>query len=197
MGHEIMHFDYPENINKKEVEVGLNEYVSHATWQEGGGGLYSPIKWIDKTFDSYGEAREYIRKIDTYNYDQLAVKYLEYPTLKYSKTYDVLKERVERLNSRYNELRNNIHYKGVKSALVTCRNCDSKIATKYIGQTVYNNCPICKADLRPQSTLDLIGKAKENADKTSKDLAIEEKKLREKQKKNAKTRWLVKIEYHV
>lgn len=52
------------------------------------------------------------------------------------------------------------------------------------------------ADLRPESTLQLIENAKENAEKAGKDFKAEEKKLQQKIKSKAKLKWFVKIEYH-
>lgn len=59
-----------------------------------------------------------------------------------------------------------------------------------------NICPVCSADLRPKSTLAIIGTARKNAEKAKKDLIAEERKLQEKQKKQSIVKWLVKIEYH-
>ena len=50
--------------------------------------------------------------------------------------------------------------------------------------------------MRPESILELIEKAKQNASKAKKDYEAEVKKLQEKQKKQAVIKWLVKIEYH-
>lgn len=47
MGHSVEFYDYPENCNKSKVEQALNDYVRHATWQEGGSGLYRPIRWLN------------------------------------------------------------------------------------------------------------------------------------------------------
>lgn len=85
----------------------------------------------------------------------------------------------------------------MKSAYVSCKNCGSKLASSYFGGRLGNNCPICGADLRPESTLTAINNAKANAEKAKKELRVEEKKINNKSKKNAKVVWLVKTEYHV
>lgn len=63
---------------------------------------------------------------------------------------------------RYMKLNTAIHYENVKSNFISCRNCGSKIASQYFGKTVKNNCPVCKEDLRPESLLLKIAKAKKN-----------------------------------
>lgn len=203
MSHNIKHIDYPENVNKKIVKAGWDEFVRHADWQEGSSGLPGEIRWIDHICSSREEAEDYIEAHDKGWYDQLAVKYKEYSKLELSKTYEILKERADRLKARYVELNEKIHYKGVKSKFITCRTCESKISTEILSSekniSTWKNrniCPICGADIRPESTLDIIAKAKANAIKAAKDLQIEEKKLQAKQEKKAQIRWLLKIEYH-
>lgn len=204
MGHNIEYFSYKENVDKKKVQRDMDNYVAHADWQEGCSGLYNNIRWIDVVLNDYDEAMDYIEKHDRDNYDQLAVKYYVYPPLVKSKTYETLKERAERLRARYNELKNNIHYKDVKAKFITCRFCDSKISVTVLADRLKsyahwgnrNECPVCGRDLRPESTIELIEKARQNAEKAEKDLRDEEKKLKAKQRKNATIKWLVKIEYH-
>lgn len=198
MGH-IVNYDTCEDNKtaRVECEAYWNEVAEHDDWQEGCSGLCKPIRWIDHVCTDYEEADEYIKAHDNGGYDQLAVKFCKYPPIKPTKTYETLKERADRLTARYIELSNNIHYKGVKSAYVSCKNCGSKLASSYFGGRLGNNCPICGADLRPESTLTAINNAKANAEKAKDDLRIEEKNINNKLKKNAKIVWLVKTEYHV
>lgn len=199
MGHEIKHITYKENVNKKEVQSYWNDYASKAGWQEGSSGLPSDIRWIeDKVLPSYEDAMEYIKIIDNGWYDQIAVKYKHYNGLiKKTQTHQALEDRYMRLRNRYNELSSKTHYEGCKSKFISCKSCESKINSAYFGQRVYNFCPICKADLRPDTTLQLIKNAYDNYLKAEKELREEDKKARKKYESHAETRWLVKIEYHV
>lgn len=201
MGHNIMHRTCKDtDAARKYLEAELNEYVSHATWQEGGSGLDRPIRWIkERICDSREEAEKYIDEHDRGWYDQLAVRYRDYSKQHLtSKTLETLTERAQRLGKRYYELQDKVHYEGIKSKLISCRNCESKLASSYCGKTAgfKNECPVCGADLRPESTLKLIEAAKKNADKAAKDKKAEIKKLQEKAKKRAEIKWLVKVEYH-
>jgi hypothetical protein len=194
--HHIHYSSYNENVDKAEVQEEWDEYAAMKDEKEGCSGLDKPIRWIDKILPNLEAAEEYIRNHDSGWYNQLAVKYrADVPGLT-SKTQEILQERAGRLRARANELSSNIHYKGVKSAFITCRNCGSKLASGYFGKSIVNNCPVCRSDLRPQSTLDLIAKAEANAKKAEKDLAVENAKLQKKAADKAEIQWLVKIEYH-
>ena len=88
MGHNIMHEDYPLNVDKNRVQESWDEYVRHADWGEGASGLPNPIRWIDRTFDNYEAARAFIEKEDEHHwYNCMAVKYkaVKYDSLRQSK----------------------------------------------------------------------------------------------------------------
>ena len=184
--HNIEHYNYPEKVNKKEVQAELNDYVSHETWQEGGGGI-DPIRWNDYVCSSYKEAEEWIKKHDKGWYDQVAVKY--YSPIK-TKTAKVDELEVKILDSYriYTERNNACYPKTRTSEFIGCSKCKSRLATKYLSG---NFCPVCHADLRPESTLKSIIAA-ENKWKNA--VKMREEYIDKHSKKEI--RWLVKIEYH-
>lgn len=194
MGHEIRHETYPENVDKKKVQAEWDDTVRHICWQEGASGLGRPIRWLDKVCGSYEEAEEYIQKQDKGWYDQLAVKYLDYRDVQPSKKMAELQERVKTLYATYREKANKFHFADAQAAFITCKSCGSKISRKHLGG---NQCPVCRADMRPDSVLKSIASAKASHEKALASLKTEEKKHQEKCKKQAKVRWLVKVEYHV
>ena len=76
MGHNIQHYDYPENVDQKKVFRDLANYVQHEAWQEGG--HLNEIRWLDaKPLPSRDDAEEFLNKHDKGWYDCLAVRYLE------------------------------------------------------------------------------------------------------------------------
>lgn len=76
MGHNIQHYDYPENVDRKKVFADLSNYVRHEAWQEGG--HLNEIRWLDaKPLPSRDDAEEFLNKHDKGWYDCLAVRYLE------------------------------------------------------------------------------------------------------------------------
>ena len=186
MGHNIEYYDYKENVDKKKVWAELNEYVEHCTWQEGGSGLES-IRWNDHICASYEEAKEWIRQHDRGWYDQLAVKFYS-PLFQKSAKTEELDKKIKEAYDVYSK-RNNICYPKTRtSEFIGCSKCKSRLASKYLSG---NFCPICRADLRPDTTLKAITAAKnkwENAQKTKRDYIDKHSKK--------EIFWLVKIEYH-
>lgn len=198
MSHEI-YYGVVEDTKeaRKSYEYEMNEAARHDDWREGSSGLPSAIVWKDKLFPTKEAARNYIEEqSDRSWYLQIAVKFNEPTGVTYSKACETLAERSERLKKRYDELNWRIHYEGVSSALVSCRSCSSKIASAHIGhgKKVANRCPVCGADLRPQSTLAQIENAKAAYEKAYDELRKERKKCEAKAKQVVK--WLVKTEYH-
>lgn len=81
-------------------------------------------------------------------------------------------------------------YTDAKAEYIGCKNCGSKIARKYLRR---NFCPVCNADLRPETTLNRIAALKEKADKSSDTLKAE---LTKQAMKAKNVRWKIKIEFH-
>lgn len=189
MSHNIKHYTYDEKVDRKSVQAELNHYVSMEDWQEGCSGLNNSIRWIESTIcDSYDSAMDYLTRNDKGWYDCLAVRY-RVPNGT-TKALDALKQKANELSKKSYDLATKIHYKGIKSEFVGCKKCGSRLATKYISS---NMCPLCRNELRPDSTLDAIAKVKNAYNEALKKVEEMEKEIA---KKNGKVQWLVKIEYH-
>ena len=184
---------YNENVNKKKIQTYWDEYAAREDWQEGCSGLSQDIRWIDYVCEDYDAAYKYIENHDRGWYDQLAIKFKEYPELKYSKKYETLLNRLKEIQKRLDDLENKIHYARVTSKFVGCKKCGSKIASAYIKS---NYCPICRLDLRPTTILEKIKGYKEKISQLKKELEEEKHKMKKKIEKQATIKWLVKIEYH-
>lgn len=187
--HNIEYATYPLNVNRRKVEAEWDDYVAHEDWQEGACGLPNHIRWIeDGISDDYEDAEARIRKLDNHCYDQLAVKYKHHKQCT-TKRYQTLKDRFDVACKSLREKKEKVHYsaKNVSSEFVGCKHCGSKLATKYI---VSNCCPVCRADLRPASTLQGIERAEAKVEEIRKQMREEEKKAK------YEICWLVKIEYH-
>ena len=196
MGHVVNYDIQAENVNRKKVQAYWDDYAAREDWQEGCSGLATNIRWIErKICEDEESARDYISENDNGWYDQLAVRFYDYPKLKESKKYSDLKERLSKAEKELYALENTKYTETLtKTEFVGCKCCGSKISVKHFKGSY---CPVCRADMRPKSTLDRIERMKEKNESLKKDLKTEEKKLQEKQKKNAKIKWLIKIEYHV
>ncbi len=196
MGHEIRYATYPENVDKKKVQAEWDAEVQRICHQEGASGLGSPIRWLDKVCNSYDDAEEYIESKDNGQYDQLAIKYLEWQDMEIpsSKKILELRKRTHTLHTCYINKANKFHFANSQAVYVTCKGCGSKISRTHLKG---NQCPVCKSDMRPDNVLKSIESAKASLEKARKALKAEEEKQYEKCRKRAKVRWLVKIEYHI
>ena len=187
--HNIQHYDYPENVNRAAVQKELDSYVQHETYQEGGHGLDKPIRWLDNVpvCEDYESAREAISRRDKGWYDQLAVRYYR-PVRKPQKGLTALEDKEKDAREKLLAVDRVIWAAGLKAEYVGCRGCGSKLKRQYIKA---NRCPVCGADLRPDTTIKQIEAARARWKKAEKAVSDYIKKHSEKE-----VRWLVKIEYH-
>lgn len=186
MAHNIEYYDYKENTDKKKIQADLDTYVEHCTWQEGGSGT-GGIRWVDHICKDYDEAQKWIEQHDKGWYDCLAVKYYS-PLSEKTKKIEELNARIQETYKTYTMRDSTIYVKTRTSEFIGCSNCKSKLASKFLRT---NFCPVCRADLRPETILKSIEAAKvkwQNAQQAKKDYVDKHSKK--------EVRWLVKIEYH-
>lgn len=194
MSHMIRMETYEENVSKSKVQKDFDEWASQLGRKEGVRALNGQIHWLNKTFNTHDDANNYIEKY--YNngyYEQVAVKYLEYPKNIQTKQFKDLNKRYIKSLMKYNELSSKIHYKNVKAQFVSCPNCLSKINKNFISS---NSCPICQGEMRPKSTLEMIARHKTVLKDLSNQILVEKISFEQKAKKQAKIKWLVKAEAH-
>lgn len=194
MGHYISLDVFSMKESKERIYAELDEVAEQNS--DDGSGLIKPIRWFDKDIqNSYEEAEAFIEKHDSGWYDQLAVPFYQVrpEDLTTKKTTD-LNRRIVDLENLYREKNSKIHYAKVKSKTVSCKTCESKIAVAYLRS---NACPVCRAELRPESVMKDLANKQAKLTELKKQLKDEEKRLAAKSIKNAKLMWLVKTEFHV
>lgn len=196
MGHNICHYDFPENVDKDSVYENLNTIVMRDTWREGGS--LSNIRWYDTPpLDSIEDAKNFIAANDRNWYDNLAVRYHDFDETHTSKTYLTLLDRRQKAVARHTKLSQAIYAESLQSAYISCKHCGSKLNRMYLlnprNGTQQNCCPVCHEDLRPETTLTNIQKAKDAIAAIDAKILDEKRKLT---KRFGEVRWLVKIEYH-
>ena len=197
MGHTIEMLSFDAAMDRKQIQKKCDIWGDHhADLEERGWcmgqGLGSPVRFTDLVFDSEEEASEYLIKT-TGNYRQTAVKYKVHPEVKKTKAMEDLERRVGEYRIRIADL-NKPHYMGVKQATVKCNSCGSSLATAYCGKTYNNSCPVCRAELRPQSILQKREQYGSTLRELEKRLAAEEKK--NVRKEQCKLFWMVCCEVH-
>lgn len=194
MSHNIDHWDRPENVNKKAFEADINDYVRQHTRGEGGHGLDSPIRWIDHVCDNREDAMEYIRSHDRGWYDQLAVKYYDYPKLEPSKTMLGLQERLKAEYEKRAAYAAAHAVSTFKAEYIGCPECGSKLKRTLLKGS--NRCPLCGTELRSKTTMETLQRYDANIKDLQARIKDEERKMQEKMRKQAKVMWLIKTEYH-
>ena len=205
MSHNIETRTYPENVDRRKVSDILDTYVSQRTIEEGGGGLPSNIRWLEREpiCNSESEAEGKIKALDKGWYDCLAVRYYHSknngPVSSAALTNAC--ETVNKAQKDYNTLKDTARaeFFNRKSEFVGCKNCGSKLSLIELKRLEKTNCPLCGGNLLSPTITDRLMKAHDKIVKAQKKQAAERAKAeakRIKADKNREVRWLVKFEYH-
>lgn len=196
---EILVFD--EKLPKSRIQAGCDAWGDrHADLKERGGpgdGLGFPVRFTDKVFNTEEEACSYLEHTFG-DYKQIAVRFKRPlgKTPEPTQKLILARKRVQELYAKV-QLYRQPHYLGVKSKTIGCKNCGSTLATAFCGKTFTNNCPVCRADLRPPSTLKAMQTVQENYKKAKKELDILEQRYAESRTKaKYKMFWAVACEVH-
>lgn len=188
MGHCVDYLTFDLATSKSEITSSCNRRaVMDGDYHSS---LNNSIRFIDKVYDSREEAENAIDKMDNGWYDQIAVKYRHGQAK--GKSVDALKERHKAAFIKWQKADREYHFANAKAALITCQSCGGKIPNKYMRNKNY--CPICNADMRPETVRSRIAKLKANYNALGEKLAEAE---RQASKKSNDIKWLVKIEYHI
>lgn len=195
MGHQINYHVYPQNCDRRKVQIELDDYAAHEDWQEGCTGLPNSIRWIENPICcNYDDAAQFIDQHDTGWYDQLAVRFKEYPMLKHTTKYDKLLEQSKQTYEKYRTLSSTLFFKGFKAKFITCPECKSSLSKSYLRS---NHCPVCSGSLIPKSKAEQIARLKAKCDDLQVKLETEKRSMEQKQEKQSVIKWLVKTEIHV
>ena len=183
--HNIVYLDYNEDKDLKKITRDVLEYVNTS------GDCYGTdrVTFLHETICSNrDEAIEYISDRDRDWYGGYAVKYYDFNNVS-SKRIDELEQRhVDTIKSKQEYIKKHA-VTNRTAAYIGCPKCGSRLSKKYLHN---DYCPLCRADLRPESTQERIKKY-EAKEKEILQL-IKAEKLKHKSK--AKVKWLVKFEYH-
>lgn len=188
--HNIMYYEYDENINRDYVQRHINYEVKQGTYAEGGHGIYRPIRWLESlgVCADREEAERVIEINDRKWYDQLAVRFYEPVHGSAGKGEETLKEKRGACMDAFMAKERIIWAQTVKAEFVGCKACGSRLRRQNIK---VNRCPLCGADLRPQTMLKEVEAAKARLVKA--EAALKEYIAKHSKKK---VMWLVKIEFH-
>ena len=193
MAHNIEYYTYPATKNQTAIASELQAYAVRKTYEEGGGGLPHPIRWLDHVCDDYESATAFISRNDKGWYDQLAVKYRHFDKPLTSKKLDELNAQLKETAQKLRELESKVAFKEFKAQYISCKKCGSKLNKDYIKR---NNCVVCGYDMRSDTTKNAIARLTEKVKTLENAVREEARKVAAKKANEAKEYWLVKIEYH-
>ena len=196
MSHAIEFFDFEENTSRGKIcDVCSKWYYNNCDLEEtGGSNPFFGVDFINKTFDCYEDAENYLLEINEGG-DCTCVEYKHTPNWKPSTKLKNLSSRLKTLNKRVNELTTSWKPNEMKSNTISCKCCGSKLATAYMEGK--HNCPLCKNDLRPKTLKERIEKAEKEFKKINAEvnkLTVEE--MKKHNSKNFETRYLVLCDVH-
>lgn len=153
-----------------------------------------PIREIcpGEVFDNFDDAEHYC--MDEYtswmrNYNVM-VAFYDTKCVKTTKRLITLKERRENEISKLNNYAKEHSVSAFKASYVSCPKCGSKINKDYISN---DRCPLCRTDLRSETTKKTLARYKENIKQIEKQIRTEEQK----QKDKLPVRYLVAYMEHV
>lgn len=200
MGHSIEYYNFPITESKDLITEVVNR-VSRC-YGDARSNLPNNIRWLDSgtPFACYDDAVDYINRIDRGDYDQIAVRYRATP--KNSKDVEETKQRLGKAQDALRAASYQGNYPSTRtSRFISCPGCKSKFNTEKLAEFVTrsgnNRCPLCRHDLRPNSTIEAHNKRLAIAAATV-DKALEAlHEVERRAAKDGEIRWCIKIEYHI
>ena len=136
---------------------------------------------------SYEDAKELADSLNWEREYNLLIPFKDVDNIKETKKMKNLHERIKKEETKLNEYVKKTDCKNYKSKYIGCPQCGSKINKEYI----YNcRCPVCREDLRSETTKNTINRYKDNIKRITKELRIEKEKCSNK----AKTKYLLLFE---
>jgi transposase len=184
-----MHNICYEVFDEKVSEDRINAEVLHIVRNSGDGYGTDYVSFSSRPpFVNKKAAEEYIKSVDG-QYKGIAVRYYDYSKCKETKKIETLKQRIAENQAKKREYIKAHSVRAFKAEYVGCSCCGSKLKKELLRS---ERCPVCYEDLRAKSTLDRI----QCFDKKEKELLAQIDAEKQKDKKNASVKWLVKYEYH-
>lgn len=184
MGHDRRYVSFSVDKSRQYIADEVMDRIAHNGDRYGS----TEVRFLDGVCDNYDEAYALLeQKCEGVFYPSFAVQYLARSREK-SKAVQDADARLQKLCEARNEYirERSVHRR--KSAFFGCPRCGSKLSSEYLKG---EQCPVCRCDLRPQSTLDKIKDYDAKINAASKVLTD----AYNKNKVTAKE-WLVVYEFH-
>lgn len=183
--HNICYEIFNADTSEKYISNKVIDIVRHSG--DGYGTDYVSFSHREP-FANQEAAEKWIHENDGF-YKGIAVQFYDYSKCKATKKIETLERKILDNTIKCNEYVKAHSIKTFKAEYVGCSCCGSKLKKELLRN---NRCPVCYEDLRAKSTLERIA----GFSKKEKELRAQIDAEKQKDKKNASVKWLVKYEYH-
>lgn len=184
--HNIHHITCAEGVNRRAV---LADIAEHA--EQDGDGYSSRFTWHDEIppYENYEKAEEAIRMLDRGWYDDHAVRFYDYSKATKTAKMAQYEAKIDDLLKAEREYREKHSINTLQAKYIGCPKCGSRLNKAYIPGEC---CPLCRTDLRSKTTQEKIAWYGQKMKEINGRIYAE----KQKQKKKAVVKWLIKYEYH-
>lgn len=185
-------FDFKDGTSERAMMVEIEDCLNHER------GYLEPVhqklklinsveplgtreeaeEWISEHYKDYGRR---------YNY---GVRYISYDNVKPTKKQQELERRIAEIEKKRIEYASAHSVKNFKSEYVGCPGCGSKLKAKLV---TADRCPLCKQDLRSNTTITTLQGYTDKIKDLKKQLAAEQKKFKSK----GDVYWLINAEVYI
>ncbi len=176
MGHCT---DYIVVDNKKDIMGAAQDFAFYNTdrYENPSGRYHRKIDVLESTvYEDYDSACTKADELSVTrgSYNDFAIPFYESIKQEPTKQMQNLSKRLEKIIKDKCEYDEKHSIKNLSSKLISCKNCESKLAKDFLKG---NKCPVCGKDLRSQYILDRIKKYDDDYKKVNKQLIeIEQKR---------------------
>lgn len=193
MGHSIRYFTFSGNLLKKKVRAEIacmDEYLDYDRMEQPYGvaeNVASELVFYDDVLGTYDDAEKFLgNKSSDKWYHQCAVKYRN---LVPSSKQKNIEAQIEKLECALPTYEKKTSVKSFKAEFIVCKECGCKLKRTLLKS---DRCPLCRRDLRADTTLKTIASKKEA-------INVKKKELNEQMRKDSEKgslMWLVRTEVH-
>lgn len=209
MGHSVNVITADYGKTEKEHKQAMAQLEFEANQQsewysDGHNGLDGKVNWLNREFDSYNEAEDFLTNHDGF-YWQGGCRYRVYEKTTNKKS-ESLKKKAETIKEKLGKMKNDLtdyvaknNVKNRKSVFVGCPKCGSKLHKDYIPIQYYSqNCPLCHTDLFSPTVHTRIEKFRKDINDLEKlyETTLKDAEKATQVKGKYKVRLALKYEYH-
>lgn len=189
-------FEFPVSMDKKEIEIEVNESLEQERgWRDP---HFQPFVWKGNVcLDSYEDAEKWLEDADNmrkyWREKNVAIQYIQRERSEAGKKKEKeLESKIKEIQAKKEEYEREHMASKTAHAYIGCPDCGSKLSSKHLHG---NRCPLCSAELRSNTVLNTIKRYNERITEAKK--AYLEEKKRPKRGDKVTKMWLIHAEAYL